>query len=182
MTDVLSGPGPYSIGWNTTTATKGQHTLTAVAIDEVGTQARPASPLPQIIRCLSRCFPACPQVPSRFRCDHQLDHRSVLGLPGCLWFVKLLRVPEQPWQHACNFSRRHLVWPSLFDHLPISGYVARFLRIPWHFGRFHLHDDRQRTKPALSAPFRSNRGQRGNQWLGNHAGSGARRIYGNSCG
>src|SRR4029077_13962902 len=36
MTGVLSGPGPYSIGWNTTSATNGQHTLTAVAIDEVG--------------------------------------------------------------------------------------------------------------------------------------------------
>jgi hypothetical protein len=36
MTGVLSGSGPYAIGWNTTSATNGQHTLTAVAIDEVG--------------------------------------------------------------------------------------------------------------------------------------------------
>jgi len=36
MTGVLSGPGPYSIGWNTTSATNGQHTLTAIATDEVG--------------------------------------------------------------------------------------------------------------------------------------------------
>ena len=36
MTAPLPGAGPYSIGWNTTNAANGQHTLTAVAIDEVG--------------------------------------------------------------------------------------------------------------------------------------------------
>jgi len=36
LTGPLAAPGPFSIGWNTTSVGNGQHTITATAIDQVG--------------------------------------------------------------------------------------------------------------------------------------------------
>src|SRR6266699_3361252 len=113
MTGVLSGPGPHSIGWNTTTAIRGQHTLTAVAIDEVGNTGAASvtitvnNPLPQpVLSSVSASSVTASGATISWTTDQSLDSQVAFGLSNSYGSLSSLG------STLVTSPRRRLVWPS----------------------------------------------------------------------